>query len=438
MPAPRRACTTRPRSTTPAGVAFVVDIAGRASHDIVEQGLAALRNMEHRGASGEEPDSGDGAGLLLQVPDALYRALAPAELPPAGHYAVGTAFLPTNPRVAVDAQVAFGRLAGEEGLAVLCWRDLPVDPAGAGVGRTAASVMPVFRQVFLGCGSDCDGLAPDQLERRAYVVRKRAEHELGLYFPSLSTRTVVYKGMLTTGQLQPFFPDLSDPRLVSALVLVHSRFSTNTFPSWPLAHPYRYVAHNGEINTVRGNRNWMRAREALLRGPQDLPDDLSRLFPICTPGGVRQRQLRRGPRAAAHGRPVAAARGAHDGPRGVGERARDGPGEAGLLRVPRRGHGAVGRPGLRDVHRRHADRGGAGPQRAAAGPLVADRRRPGGAGQRGRGAGHRTPTRWCAAVGCSRAGCSWSTPRRAASSTTTRSRPSWPGSSRTPSGCTPA
>jgi len=266
------------------GVAFLVDVPGRASHDLVEQGLTALRNMEHRGASGQEPDSGDGAGILVRVPDAFYRAVAPAPLPEAGRYAVGTAFLPTSPRAAVDAQLALERIAAEEGLAVLCWRDLPVDPQGAGVGRTARSVMPLFRQVFLGCSDGCAELSDAALERRAYVTRKRAEHEAGIYFPSLSTRTVVYKGMLTTEQLQPFFPDLSDPRFESPLALVHSRFSTNTFPSWPLAHPYRYIAHNGEINTVRGNRNWMRAREALLRGPADLPDDLARLFPVCTPG----------------------------------------------------------------------------------------------------------------------------------------------------------
>ena len=264
------------------GVAFLVDVPGRKSHDIVEQGLTALRNMEHRGASGQEPDSGDGAGILVQVPDAFYRAVAPAPLPEAGHYAVGTAFLPTSPRAAVDAQVALEQIAADEGLAVRCWRDLPVDPHGAGVGATASSVMPVFRQIFLVAGDQ--PLTPYLLERRAYVVRKRAENEVDVYFPSLSTRTIVYKGMLTTGQLQQFFPDLSDPRFVSALALVHSRFSTNTFPSWPLAHPYRYIAHNGEINTVRGNRNWMRAREALLRGPVDLPDDLARLFPVCTPG----------------------------------------------------------------------------------------------------------------------------------------------------------
>ena len=262
------------------GVAFVVDIAGRASHDLVAQGLTALRNLEHRGASGSEPDSGDGAGILTQVPDAFYRAVLPFTLPE--HYAVGTAFLPTNPRAAVDAQLAIEKIAAEEGLKVLTWRDLPIDAKGSGLGRTAASVMPVFRQLFLGAAHP--ELSPYALERRAFVTRKRAEHETGTYFPSLSSRTVVYKGMLTTGQLQPFFLDLQDERYSSALVLVHSRFSTNTFPSWPLAHPYRYIAHNGEINTVKGNRNWMRAREALLRGPFELPNDLSRLFPICSPG----------------------------------------------------------------------------------------------------------------------------------------------------------
>ena len=262
------------------GVAFVVDIAGRASHDLVEQGLTALRNLEHRGASGSEPDSGDGAGILTQVPDAFYRAVVPMTLP--AHYVVGTAFLPTNPRAAVDAQLAIEKIASQEGLKVLTWRDLPIDAKGSGLGRTAASVMPVFRQLFLGAADP--ELSQHALERRAYVTRKRAEHETGTYFPSLSSRTVVYKGMLTTGQLEPFFLDLQDERYTSALALVHSRFSTNTVPSWPLAHPYRDIAHNGEINTVKGNRNWMRAREALLRGPLELGDDLSRLFPICSPG----------------------------------------------------------------------------------------------------------------------------------------------------------
>jgi glutamate synthase (NADPH/NADH) large chain len=264
------------------GVAFVVDIAGRASHDIVDAGLTALRNLEHRGASGSEPDSGDGAGILVQVPDAFLRATVDFELPAPGLYAVGIAFLPDDPAAQIEAQDKIDKIAAEEGLRTLGWRDLAVDPDTAGVGVTARSVMPVFRQLFLGAATD--DLTPYALERRVYVTRKRAEHETSTYFSSLSARTLVYKGMLTTGQLEPFFPDLSDPRFVSALCLVHSRFSTNTFPSWPLAHPYRYIAHNGEINTVRGNRNWMRAREALLRGPDELPDDLTRLFPICSPG----------------------------------------------------------------------------------------------------------------------------------------------------------
>jgi glutamate synthase (NADPH/NADH) large chain len=270
------------------GVAFVADIAGRVTHDLVEQGMRALRNLEHRGASGSEPETGDGAGILVQVPDVFLREVLEADygvqLPERGGYAVGTAFLPQDAEEAASVQRTIDALAREEGLQTLVWRELPVDPDGAGVGRTARSVMPRFAQLVLVCGEGCDDLSPYALERRAYVTRKRAEHETGTYFASLSTRTLVYKGMLTTGQLQPFFPDLSDERFVSALALVHSRFSTNTFPSWPLAHPYRYIAHNGEINTVRGNRNWMRAREALLRGPHELPDDLARLFPICTPG----------------------------------------------------------------------------------------------------------------------------------------------------------
>src|SRR4051794_36490630 len=236
--------------------------------------------MEHRGASGSEPDSGDGAGILVQVPDAFLRATLDFELPDPGMYAVGTAFLPADPAAQAEAQDAIDKIAAEEGLRTLGWRDLRVDPDRAGIGATARSVMPVFRQLFLGAATD--DLTAYALERRAYVTRKRAEHETSTYFASLSARTVVYKGMLPPGQLEPFFPDLSDERFASALCLVHSRFSTNTFPSWPLAHPYRYIAHNGEINTVKGNRNWMRAREALLASDV-IPGDLARLFPIITP-----------------------------------------------------------------------------------------------------------------------------------------------------------
>ncbi len=262
------------------GVAFVATLTGAPSHAIVRKALDALRNLEHRGASGAEPDSGDGAGILLQVPDAFLRAEVPFELPPRGAYAVGIAFLPDDDESEAKAMALVEGIAAEEGLVVLGWREVPTDPST--VGRTARGVMPRFRHLFVASsGTRLLGLA---LERLAFCLRKRAEHEAEVYFPSLSCRTLVYKGMLTTGQLEPFFPDLSDARVVSALALVHSRFSTNTFPSWPLAHPYRLIAHNGEINTVKGNRNWMRAREAMLTSGV-IPGDLTRLFPICTPGG---------------------------------------------------------------------------------------------------------------------------------------------------------
>ena len=262
------------------GVAFVATLTGQASHEIVAMGLTALLNLDHRGASGAEPDSGDGAGILLQVPDRFLRRVIDAELPPAGEYAVGMAFLPDDDDVARATQARIEQIAREEGLDVVAWREVPTDPSS--LGQTARSVMPRFAQLVVrSAGEPLSGM---DLERRAFCLRKRAEHETDAYFPSLSSRTLVYKGMLTTHQLGAFFPDLSDPDMESALALVHSRFSTNTFPSWPLAHPYRLIAHNGEINTVKGNRNWMRAREAMLSSDV-IPGDLARLFPICTPGG---------------------------------------------------------------------------------------------------------------------------------------------------------
>ena len=220
-------------------------------------------------------------------------------------------------------------IAAEEGLQVLGWREVPVQAEV--LGSTARSAMPTFVQVFVaGAGSRVSGMA---LERRAFCLRKRAEKEADVYFPSLSARTLVYKGMLTTDQLDHFFPDLADPRIASALAVVHSRFSTNTFPSWPLAHPFRYIAHNGEINTVMGNRNWMRAREALLRlGPD--PRRPRAALPDLHARRLGLRVVRRGPRAAAHGWPLVAARRADDDPRGVGEPRRDGRQAPGLLRVP--------------------------------------------------------------------------------------------------------
>ena len=258
------------------GVAFIADLSGRQSHEVVAKALSALRNLEHRGAEGGDPDTGDGAGILTQVPDEFLRAVAGFPLPRPGAYAVGMAFLAAEQTVVAPG---IDKLARDEGLTVLGWREVPFDAAASGPG--ARAVQPRLVQLFVAGAGGETGLV---LERMAFCLRKRAEHETGVYFASLSARTLVYKGMLSAVQLGPFFSDLADPRFASALALVHSRFSTNTFPSWPLAHPYRYVAHNGEINTIRGNRNWMRAREAMLASDL-LPGDMARLFPILDEHG---------------------------------------------------------------------------------------------------------------------------------------------------------
>ncbi|KQU04608.1 glutamate synthase [Rhodococcus sp. Leaf7] len=276
------------------GVAFVVDMHGRRSRDIVDKAITALINLEHRGAAGAEPNTGDGAGILIQVPDKFYRAVVDFELPPEGFYATGIAFLPQARVASEEACAGVERVVVEEGLDVLGWRDIDTDDAS--LGALARDAMPTFRQLFV--ASPDRSLSGIDLERRAFVVRKRVEHELGLegpgkdgpgresvYFPSLSPSTIVYKGMLTTPQLRGFYLDLQDDRVESALGLVHSRFSTNTFPSWPLAHPFRRVAHNGEINTVTGNENWMHAREALIES--DVfggPEKLEKIFPVNTHG----------------------------------------------------------------------------------------------------------------------------------------------------------
>ncbi|ADT99556.1 glutamate synthase large subunit [Mycolicibacterium gilvum] len=268
------------------GVAMVVDIQGRSSHSIVTDGLIALEHLEHRGAAGAEPNSGDGAGILIQLPVDLLRDVADFDLPPAtgdgNTFAAGICYLPQDPVQRDAARAAVETIAAEENLDVLGWREVPVDPAGAEIGRTALDCMPHMAQLFV-AAPERDGKRPGgiELDRRVYPLRKRAE-QTGVYFPSLSSRTMVYKGMLTTMQLPQYFPDLRDERCISAIAIVHSRFSTNTFPSWPLAHPFRFVAHNGEINTVRGNRNRMHAREAMLASAH-IPGDLSRLSPICTP-----------------------------------------------------------------------------------------------------------------------------------------------------------
>ena len=263
------------------GVGFVADLSGRGGHDVVARALRVLCNLEHRGAQGGDPGTGDGAGILTQIPDEFFRASCGFELPEAGAYAAGMAFFSAERHLVTPA---LARLAAAEGLTILGWREVPFDITACGDG--ARAVLPDVLQMFVAGAEGQRGL---ELERMAFCLRKRAEHEAGVYFASLSARTIVYKGMLSAPQLGPFYPDLSDPRYGSALALVHSRFSTNTFPSWPLAHPYRYVAHNGEINTVRGNRNWMRAREAMLASDL-IPDSrdgrgIERLFPVVNADG---------------------------------------------------------------------------------------------------------------------------------------------------------
>ena len=274
------------------GVGFVVNIKGKRSHKLVRQAFEISVNLLHRGACGCEVNTGDGAGMLLQLPDRFFRKAAGFELPEPGGYGVGMVFLPRDAGERRQVEETFERVVDEEGQRLLGWRDVPTDSGH--LGATARSGEPVIRQIFIGRGREIADAADAaaRFERKLYVIRNRAGHEadgLGLrerelfYVASLSSNTIVYKGMLIADQVERMFPDLADPDVESALALVHSRFSTNTFPSWPLAHPYRYCAHNGEINTLRGNINWMRAREALCRS--DLfGDDLQKLFPLVREG----------------------------------------------------------------------------------------------------------------------------------------------------------
>ncbi|WP_231912946.1 glutamate synthase-related protein [Sterolibacterium denitrificans] len=274
------------------GVGFVAHIKGLKSHDIVVQGLKILENIDHRGAVGADPLMGDGAGLLIQIPDACYRAEMARQgivLPPPGEYGVGMIFLPKEAASRQACVRELERAVEAEGQVLLGWRDVPVDhelPMSPAVRERE----PVIRQLFIGRGHDI--LVPDALERKLYVIRKTASlkitrlrltHGAEYYVPSMSCRTVIYKGLLLADQVGKYYLDLQDERVVSALALVHQRFSTNTFPSWPLAHPYRMVAHNGEINTVKGNFNWMRAREGVMSSPV-LADDLKKLYPITMEG----------------------------------------------------------------------------------------------------------------------------------------------------------
>ena len=273
------------------GIGFVANIKGQKSHDIIVKGIQVLINLTHRGACGCDPETGDGAGVLIQIPHKFFARECSKlgfTLPAAGEYGVGMTFLPVERHDRLQCEGILERIVTEEGLTVLGWRDTPID--GAAIGREARNSQPYIQQVFVSRGK---GMTEDQLERKLYLVRKRAEIEVGksdlpeksfFYMPSFSARTIVYKGLLLAPQIANFYPELSDPDVVSALCLVHQRFSTNTFPTWQLAHPYRFIAHNGEINTLRGNVNWMHARQSVLASPL-FGADIKKLFPIIQPSG---------------------------------------------------------------------------------------------------------------------------------------------------------
>ena len=280
------------------GIGFVASVRGQKSHDIVSKGIQVLLNLTHRGACGCDPETGDGAGILLQIPHKFFvrecRKLG-FELPRPGAYGVGMTFLPVEKHERLQCEGILERIIREEGLTVLGWRDTPC--FASAIGRVARGSQPYIQQIFVGCGAFTE---EDAFERKLYVVRKRAENEIAVsgindaevfHIPSLSCRTIVYKGLLLAPQITNFYKELSDPDVTSALCLVHQRFSTNTFPSWQRAHPYRYIAHNGEINTLKGNVNWMHARQSLLQSPL-FGDDIKKLFPIIAPDGRWQARSR--------------------------------------------------------------------------------------------------------------------------------------------------
>ena len=274
------------------GVGFVANIKGTKSHAIVQQGLQILRNLTHRGAVGADPLAGDGAGILLQIPDDLFSARRwrrrACTCRRSGQYGVGMVFLPKEPASRLACEYEIERAIKDEGQILLGWRDVPCDDTG--LGASVKKIEPVIRQVFVGRGKGVT--VTDALERKLYIIRKASGHAIQalklahgkeFYVPSMSARTIVYKGMLLAHQVGTYYKDLQDPRVVSALALVHQRFSTNTFPTWDLAHPFRLIAHNGEINTLRGNVNWIRARQGAISSPI-LGRDLDKVWPLIYPG----------------------------------------------------------------------------------------------------------------------------------------------------------
>ncbi len=273
------------------GVGFVANIKGKRSHSLVEQGLKILENLSHRGATGYDPLLGDGAGILIQVPDQHLRRVCGKQgltLPAVGQYGVGMVFLPREPASRTACEQEIERAIQAEGQILLGWRDVPTD--NHGLSAATIAVEPLIRQVFVARGAPT--MSPDDLERKLYIIRKRCGHAIQalnlrhgkeFYVPSFSTRTIVYKGMLLADQVGKYYLDLQDPTMMTALALVHQRFSTNTFPTWDLAHPFRMVAHNGEINTLRGNVNWIRARQQSIASPV-LKEDLNKIWPLIYDG----------------------------------------------------------------------------------------------------------------------------------------------------------
>ena len=273
------------------GVGFIAHIKAKKSHAIIEQGLQILKNLTHRGATGADPLAGDGAGILIQIPDLFFReelARQGVALPPLGEYGVGMVFLPQEPASRLACEYEIERAIKDEGQVLLGWRDVPRDSSG--LGESVKKIEPVIRQVFVGRGAGVT--VTDALERKLYIIRKASGHAIQalklahgkeFYVPSMSARTVVYKGMLLAAQVGAYYKDLQDRRVVSALALVHQRFSTNTFPTWDLAHPFRLIAHNGEINTLRGNVNWIRARQGAISSPI-LGKDLDKVWPLIYDG----------------------------------------------------------------------------------------------------------------------------------------------------------
>ncbi|MBV8194482.1 MAG: glutamate synthase subunit alpha, partial [Candidatus Dormibacteraeota bacterium] len=274
------------------GVGFVARVGRPPAHDVVALGIEALINLGHRGASGSDPDSGDGAGILLQLPDAFLRGAASFDLPALGTYGVGVVFMPPDDVERLRSERIVAEACADEGLRVVGWRDVP--HCADAVGHTARAMMPAIRQVFVAA----IGLRGEMLERRLYVLRRVIERRaaaagLGrarLHLASLSSRTLIYKGMLTAAQLPRFYPELGDASMVSSLALVHARFSTNVLPRWDLAQPFRMSAHNGEINTLRGNVNWMRARQSKFKSPH-FGDDIAKLRPLLDETGSDSSQF---------------------------------------------------------------------------------------------------------------------------------------------------